>query len=152
MYARLMPCIASRGPCIRRARRSKFARSLTFVGPEDDPVAVLHHAQHSQLDVGQVDPLTVHLHHKRNNRLFQIFSNLISLISLLYYITRVTRIKAIFFNKNTCRKRIIFCIKKTQTFIVHCIFTFIWNINFFLPKNKLYHRNFSLIFEKKNLQ
>jgi hypothetical protein len=33
----------------------------TFIGPEDDAIAVLHDAEDAQLDVGQVHPLPVHL-------------------------------------------------------------------------------------------
>ncbi len=33
----------------------------TFIGPEDDAIAVLHDAEDAQLDIGQVHPLTVHL-------------------------------------------------------------------------------------------
>jgi hypothetical protein len=40
---------------------SRMPRALTFVGSEDNPIPVLHDAEHSQLDVGQIHPLTVHL-------------------------------------------------------------------------------------------
>ena len=33
----------------------------TFIGPQDDAVAVLHDAEDTQLDVGQIHPLPVHL-------------------------------------------------------------------------------------------
>ena len=40
----------------------QWSGGLTFVSPQDHPVAVLHDAQHAQLDVGQRHLLPVHLH------------------------------------------------------------------------------------------
>ncbi len=37
----------------------------TFIGPEDDAIAVLHDAEDAQLDVGQVHPLPVHLQEEK---------------------------------------------------------------------------------------
>ena len=34
---------------------------LTFIGSQDDPVAVLHDTEHPELDVGQRHLLAVHL-------------------------------------------------------------------------------------------